>query len=987
MGFLDGFLENKADKAKAKDVVARTTAGFQSSYGGLSNTLIGGQAWDIRTAIDRAYERVVWVYRCVNVIASKQSDIPIDLKEYNVTRRGEIVDNPDIYKLLNRRPNPYMDAKTFRYMLSAQLLLSTKGAFIEVTRSAAGEVKSLWLLPPGAVEPIRDPVKFVSGYKITRDNDAEEVLNPEDVIWVKAYPHPVDPYIQVPPMVAARLAVETDYLAHLFNKNFLKNDGRPGLLITVNGDIDPDVAKELRQTFESSAGMAGRTVVLEAEGLNVADMTSKPRDMQWSDTVQGSKDEILAAFGVPESVIGNAAGRCLRQTELVHLADGTTKKAAELIGTSFRLLQPRADGLVEVDATASPNGPATIYRITTYSGRTLETNGKHPLYMAESLFRKTYRVQSNVLGWTPVTQIHDHWQRNSVGDTGILTDVAVPYEFPAVSGEPGDPEEAFDAGEEGANIPEWLFGASVECVMAYFNGFCNIHAAMSQHTSFELPCPNTYHAKRMQKLLLRLGVYSRIHNRKEYTYVSIGDKFNMLNFISQLDLYGKAKTSCDKAVQRLLKGNTSQADYRYYKLPPGLLWDRVLSVEEIGVDETVAITVPDGNTYLSMFWEHNTYDNADQEKENFWNMVMKPHCDAIAMSLDPVTGIIGDDLYLEYDYNTVDVLQAAERRRLDKIANDFARGVISLDTYRKELGEPALNIPGSRVLYLPNGMVVGNEDDVAYCWEHYSETTAAKPGAGVTNPFTNDTYANEQRGGTGAYQYGGGGNPFAPSISVGDGTVGGSNDLHESTASATGGTSNQTVNQVAARAIRSASGRLGPGAPTDAVAPNVATEVTDRVEKLRNKAMVLSHTDTKTLERARVESMVSGAMRYWETDLARLAKARLTLAQVRKGTRHWEGEGSGDSPIDVDVVVPADSAASGVFVKTVLAGVPVEHAEHAETLVNGYMESKVAALRDYIACGDSAGKSIDEISEHLDTVLANDEYRLDHMLAKVVFDG
>lgn len=979
MGFLDGLFENKANKAKAKDVIARATSGFQTTSTGIASF---GKDWDIDRAITMGYERVNWVFRCVQVIASSQANIPIDLKKFNVTDKGQIVDNPNVYALLNRRPNPYQDSKTFRFMLSAQLLLSTKGAFIEVVRTASGEVNALYLLPPGSVEPVPHPKKFVEGYLVTDEYNSQSMLKPDDVIWIRAYPHPVDPYRQVPPLVTARLAAETDYLAHLFNRNFLKNDGRPGLLISLKGDIAPEDAQEIRDRFEGGSGTAGRTMFVESDGMDVVDMTRAPRDVQWAEAVSGSKADILAAFGVPESVLGNAAGRCLRATELVHLSDGTVQEAQSLIGRNFKLLQPTVNGTIEVDAVASDNGKADIYRITTFSGRTLETNSKHPLYMSQVKENGRFKSDVSVHGWTPMQEIKDTWDRNDCHSSEVFTEVAVPTYFPQSYTGAENSELAYDAGVDGQIVPDWVFTSSYDDQVSYLSGLYNTHGRLSQHTSFDLQAPTYPFAQRLQRLLLRVGVYSTIGVRKETHVVTVSSKLNMLNFLALLELNGKAEKTSRKVFNRLsTETMIGPALANSEGLPEGLMWDKVLKIEKIGVDTTVAVTVPEGHTYLSLFWEHNTYDNADSELVTFWNIVMKTHCDAIASGLDTVTGIVGDDLYLEYDYTVVPVLQDAERRRLDKIANDFSRGVISLDDFRKALGKPTLNVPGSRVMILPNGMIVGAEDDVAYCFEHYFQSPTTAMNDANDNPFTSGGYENEVRGGTGAYKYGNSDNPFQGGSTGGNGTVGGQGDLVNSEAAASGGSATMTVNQVAARALRSAQGA---GTTPDAVAPAAAPEVAERISQVRQKALSLSSVETKNVGLYSASAAAKTAASYWAAAQSKVYLQRLEHSKVRKGTRHWVGDGEGTKSLDANYIVP-DNDGSDMY-NAIISNLNLSEksAKAVRALVTRHANTLITSVRDYIQEADQNGYELDEIGTGIEALMANSGSNLPVQVENVV---
>lgn len=300
-GFLGGLFERKS--AGSRQAVSRAVSQSPSRHGMWGS--VG--AWDVDKAVDQAYERDLWVYRCIDAIATNQSSIGMVHRKGDA-RNGRLLQSPQLMTLLNVRPNSYETAAQFRYRLTTLALLSTKGYFIEAVPNVQNP-ESLHVLPPQSVEPIPDPFTFVSGYRVIGADRAEKVLRPDQVIWGKLKPHPIDPYRQMTPLMSAGISVETDLLARMFNRNFLQNDGRPGLLISVRGQMLPEDAQEIKRRFSGGPQHAGQTSVIEADGMDIADLGATPRDAQWMESINASKEDILLAFGVPESVLGNASGR------------------------------------------------------------------------------------------------------------------------------------------------------------------------------------------------------------------------------------------------------------------------------------------------------------------------------------------------------------------------------------------------------------------------------------------------------------------------------------------------------------------------------------------------------------------------------------------------------------------------------------------------------------------------------------------------------
>lgn len=266
-------------------------------------------SWDIERAYREGLQKVVWVSRCIDVIAGNQARLPIILRKDNKPD-GEIwTRNHRLLDMLNTKANQGENAFAFRYRLSSQLLMSTRGVFIEKVFGRNGEVIALNLLPPQFTSPIPDPRKFVSGYQVDLPNGEKHIIPPERVVWIRK-PHPLDPYLSLTPMESAGIAIEIENLSRVYNRNFLLNDGRPGGILVVRGDMSDDDISELKSRFRGNISMTGATTVIASEdGADYVDTGASPRDAAYVEMRQITKEEILAAFGVPESVIGNASGR------------------------------------------------------------------------------------------------------------------------------------------------------------------------------------------------------------------------------------------------------------------------------------------------------------------------------------------------------------------------------------------------------------------------------------------------------------------------------------------------------------------------------------------------------------------------------------------------------------------------------------------------------------------------------------------------------
>lgn len=324
--------------------IVRATGGSVYSGAYLPATTYG----DIDRIVRDQYEKIIWLWRAIDAIASASSKLNVVQRKYSqqnasANKVDPILENLPLWNVLNRRANTYESARRFRYRVSALALLSPMGVFIEIVRANSGEIKELHIIPPGQVEiekgqtesqfdrngnVVQRQQEFVAGYWVTGSDFNREFLTPDRVLWIKLKPHPTDPYRQTTPLMAAGLAADTDYLARLFNRNFLLKDGRPSTIISVSEDnIDQEELDELKAYFRGGPATAGETRLIGGGQITSIDMSTTPRDSQYLEAITGSKQDLLESHGVPESALGWAADRTFdnADAELFQFWDITMK--------------------------------------------------------------------------------------------------------------------------------------------------------------------------------------------------------------------------------------------------------------------------------------------------------------------------------------------------------------------------------------------------------------------------------------------------------------------------------------------------------------------------------------------------------------------------------------------------------------------------------------------------------------------------------------
>lgn len=300
----------KATPAPTGRKDARTSFGARLPSGARGRPYKVG--WDLDRIVRDGMEKVVWIYRSVDAIARNWAKLPIVVRDGHPEMGAPIEDHP-LLPLFNYRPNPFESAWEFRYRASSILQLSKMGVQIEVIPNALGDAAALYLLPPGRTYPVPDPsrTRMIARWEVDLGGGKSKAVPADRVIWVRV-PHPTDPYSGQTPFQAAGLDLDTDFMARLYNREFLRRDARPGGILGVDGQVDDDVSDEIKARMGAGGpGSSGEIVVLETGegGITWTDTSVTPRDAQYVESRQLSKEAILAANGTPETVLGNASQR------------------------------------------------------------------------------------------------------------------------------------------------------------------------------------------------------------------------------------------------------------------------------------------------------------------------------------------------------------------------------------------------------------------------------------------------------------------------------------------------------------------------------------------------------------------------------------------------------------------------------------------------------------------------------------------------------
>lgn len=242
-----------------------------------------------------------WVYSCANLIANSFS--MIEFLPYTVSKDGswKVNESHPFKKILNR-PNESMSGMEFRRLLSLSSKL-TGNAFIICEPGDTNQPKELWPLQPHKVTVKADSKKFVSAY-VYSVNGHTQTFDPSRIIHIREAT-PTNLQYGQGSLTAVKNAVTSDMFADAWNRYFFANSARPDAILESATALSPEEQKRALTAWKKAyEGPKNRGKIAVLGGLKYIEVNRLHKDMDFVNLRKMLREEVLAAFGVPQSMVG-----------------------------------------------------------------------------------------------------------------------------------------------------------------------------------------------------------------------------------------------------------------------------------------------------------------------------------------------------------------------------------------------------------------------------------------------------------------------------------------------------------------------------------------------------------------------------------------------------------------------------------------------------------------------------------------------------------
>lgn len=293
-----------------------------------------------------------WVFACVQARSEEVGNIKLKLMDKN----GEEILEHEVLDLLYR-VNP-MTTKHELFEATQAFKDLDGNAFWYLAREGKdgkGAIREIYLLRPDNVRIVIDkqnPLK-VQGYFYKQPDGQVIPFAPEEILHHRNFdptaPHPF-PHRGMGIVAAAAFAIDTDNEARNWNLNFFKNGARPDGILYTDGEgaMDQSEYKRLHEEWNEEhqgSGNAHKISILSG-GLKYQELTRNQKDMDFLGQRTFSRDEILALFRTPKSIIGitDDVNRANAETSVYVFNLRTVKPLMQkLVDTLNEFLLPQFD--------------------------------------------------------------------------------------------------------------------------------------------------------------------------------------------------------------------------------------------------------------------------------------------------------------------------------------------------------------------------------------------------------------------------------------------------------------------------------------------------------------------------------------------------------------------------------------------------------------------------------------------------------------------
>lgn len=252
---------------------------------------LGGITWNGITSLKNSD-----VFTAIDIISKDIASTSIKFND----PESYLDDDKKILKLLNKRPNPYLDAWHFKYIIVANMLLNGN-SYVEIVRNEYGEPIELYHMQNSAVslEQIDDQIK----YNYIDEKSGHVRFDTDDVLHFRMFS--LDGFNGYSPLFALSNEVGISMGSKKFLDEFFKNGGTStSILKYEDGRYSDEELALIRQNFENSQLRNNNGLVMLDDTMSFDRLKIPTEVLNFLNSYKFSTQQVAKAFGLPVSKLG-----------------------------------------------------------------------------------------------------------------------------------------------------------------------------------------------------------------------------------------------------------------------------------------------------------------------------------------------------------------------------------------------------------------------------------------------------------------------------------------------------------------------------------------------------------------------------------------------------------------------------------------------------------------------------------------------------------
>jgi len=257
--------------------------------------------WNYQAYLN-AYGEIGWLFGAVSLIANAVAASEWTLYEKRKKGEYEEIEEHPLIELWDH-VNPFQTR--YQFLLLVETYIELVGeAFIVLQRNGLGIPGEMWAAPPSYMKIIPSAEKYISHYEYERGNTKVRLEIPE-VIHI-FNPNPANPYRGIGAAKAIATDLDSEIHAAKYQNKLFYNDATPRLFLEFPELPGKDERQRIRDEFtevhEGWRNAYKPGFLWGGAKANTVAMSAK--DMDFAGLRNASKKLILAAYHIPESLIG-----------------------------------------------------------------------------------------------------------------------------------------------------------------------------------------------------------------------------------------------------------------------------------------------------------------------------------------------------------------------------------------------------------------------------------------------------------------------------------------------------------------------------------------------------------------------------------------------------------------------------------------------------------------------------------------------------------